>query len=114
MNITDLYSRVVAHRPELVVKSERGWNLTKSVATDWDWHDKDGVYIMTELHESASALIFQHWFNMLRWPHRLAPGSNNNAYLVSNIEAGRSWVGDTPIEALAAYYLSTPSTKESK
>lgn len=106
MNLPDLYASVVAHRPELAVKELPPCGHVPG--REYAWYSCRRNDYVDEAE--ASALIFQHWFKML--PKGTIFVVGEETYYVDGYIVGI--VHDTPIEALAAYYLSTPSTKESK
>jgi hypothetical protein len=103
-NLPDLYSRVVAKRPELAVPHLAydpvpHWRDT--VPRGWCFH---GDYAYPESDETAAALILAKWVEAL--PEHVALERVNDTWWVYHIarERGRR-VGPTPLEALAAFWL---------
>jgi hypothetical protein len=100
-NLPDLYSRVVAKRPELAVERLRTLEvlIPKSTQTVSWWYCWRGVGSGT-----AAALILAKWVEALPVGKEL--------YHAENYDNGepRWWVGatasePTPLEALAAFWL---------
>ena len=103
MNLPDLYARVVAKRPELAVKDltppipgVRSYWLLPNFLAD----DTDGDSI-------SSALILAKWVEALPFNHALVREDTNALLLPKWYIDGHAnrWRGNTPLEALAAFYL---------
>jgi len=119
MNLPSLYARVCAKRPDLAVNADDGpWTLAHA-GTEWDWlcHSiDDDVWRCEDLRDThAAALILARWVEALPEYHVLAnigkitPRDVN--WLVYEMGTGGDYTdpgrdcSDTPIEALAAFYL---------
>lgn len=103
MNLPEIYARVVAKRPELAVPDLCTLDvlIPKSDQTVAWWYGRRGIGDVT-----AAALILARWVEALPVHHGLTRAFDTHGprwYIEGIVSV---WpCADTPIEALAAFYL---------
>ena len=118
-NLPSLYARVVAKRPDLAVKIDRGEGCEQRIERGWDawqyntYYGDDRQIVNFTSDEIAAALILARWVEALPVNHHLSYDMNDDEQKVWRVfklheASGRFEAGpdrNTPIEALAAFYL---------
>lgn len=117
MNLPELYARVVAKRPDLAVR-EDSWSLTYFGEDAWDWTQSVGIDLIWRCEEVsgqiAAALILARWVEAMPVNHHLSHDASDEgdmktwavyALATDMCRFVPSSPADTPLEALAAFYL---------
>ncbi len=112
-NLPDLYSRVVAKRPELAASLAYQTIFDaeddKPAMCGWFWYQSEGIGLHVRA-DLAASLILAKWVEALPEGMCLSksktPGGGVSWLVAMDMDdTFRSLIGPTPLEALAAFWL---------